>query len=192
MRRPAGGGAGARAARAPKVRTRTRRMAIAFHMSESIARKRDGGRLSAGEIESWVRGVTEDAIPDYQSAALLMAIFLRGMDREETRLLTHAMMRSGDCLDLSSIPGTKVDKHSTGGVGDKVSLYLGPLVAACGVPVPMLSGRSLGFSGGTLDKLEAIPGYETRLAPSAFLDVVRRVGIAIVGQTDKLAPADQR
>ncbi len=166
--------------------------AIRFRMSEAIARKRDGGRLSEMEIEAWVRGVTDDSIPDYQSTALLMAIFLRGMDREETRLLTRAMMRSGDCLDLSTIPGTKVDKHSTGGVGDKVSLYIGPLVAACGVPVPMLSGRSLGFSGGTLDKLEAIPGYRTRLSTAEFVDVVRRVGISIVGQTDALAPADRR
>ncbi len=161
-------------------------------MSETIARKRDGGHLSEEEIEAWVRGVTADEIPDYQSAALLMAVFLRGMNRDETRALTRAMMTSGDCLDLTAIQGVKVDKHSTGGVGDKVSLYLGPLVAACGVPVPMLSGRSLGFSGGTLDKLESIPGFRARLSTAEFIDVVRNVGVAIVGQTDALAPADRR
>jgi pyrimidine-nucleoside phosphorylase len=166
-------------------------MAESFRMNEVIARKRDGGTLSSNAIGAWVRGVAEGAIPDYQSAALLMAIYLRGMDREEMRALTHAMMVSGDCLDLSAIPGIKVDKHSTGGVGDKVSLYLGPLVAACGVPVPMLSGRSLGFSGGTLDKLESIPGYRTRLETAEFIEVVKRTGIAIVGQTDRLAPADR-
>ena len=159
---------------------------------DAIACKRDGGRLSPEEIGSWVQGVADGSVPDYQSAALLMAIYIRGMDREETRALTHAMMISGDCLDLSAIPGIKVDKHSTGGVGDKVSLYLGPLVAACGVPVPMLSGRSLGFSGGTLDKLESIPGYRTRLETDEFIEVVKSTGIAIVGQTERLAPADRQ
>ena len=167
-------------------------MAESLRMTDAIARKRDGGELSTDEIGAWIRGVAEGAVPDYQSAALLMAIYIRGMNREETRALTHAMMISGDCLDLSGIPGVKVDKHSTGGVGDKVSLYLGPLVAACGVPVPMLSGRSLGFSGGTLDKLESIPGYRTRLETSEFIDVVKRTGIAIVGQTERLAPADRQ
>jgi pyrimidine-nucleoside phosphorylase len=167
-------------------------MAESIRMNDVIARKRDGERLSPDQIGAWIRGVAEGSVPDYQSAALLMAIYLRGMDREETSALTHAMMISGDCLDLSAIPGIKVDKHSTGGVGDKVSLYLGPLVAACGVPVPMLSGRSLGFSGGTLDKLESIPGYRTRLETGEFIEVVKRTGIAIVGQTERLAPADRQ
>jgi len=162
-----------------------------LRMNELIARKRDGSALSAGAIAAWIAGVTAGAVPDYQSSALLMAIYLRGMNRDEMTALTRAMMLSGDCLDLSGIPGTKVDKHSTGGVGDKVSLYLGPLVAACGVPVPMLSGRSLGFSGGTLDKLESIPGYRTRLSTEAFIGVVRDAGVSIVGQTERLAPADR-
>jgi len=160
-------------------------------MNEIIARKRDGEPLSSDVIAAWIAGVTAGVVPDYQSAALLMAIYLRGMTRDETTALTRAMMTSGDCLDLSRIAGTKVDKHSTGGVGDKISLYLAPLVAACGVPVPMLSGRSLGFSGGTLDKLESIPGYRTRLSVDEFVDVVRRVGGSIVGQTERLAPADR-
>ncbi|MFN0150369.1 MAG: thymidine phosphorylase [bacterium] len=160
-------------------------------MNEVIARKRDGEQLPADTIGAWIRGVTAGDVPDYQSAALLMAIYLRGMSRDEMAALTRAMMVSGECLDLSRINGTKVDKHSTGGVGDKVSLYLGPLIAACGVPVPMLSGRSLGFSGGTLDKLESIPGYRTRLETAEFIDVVRKVGVSIIGQTERLAPADK-
>ncbi len=162
-----------------------------LRMTEVIARKRDGEPLPGDLIGAWIRGVTAGEVPDYQSAALLMAIYLRGMNRDEMTALTRAMMVSGECLDLARIEGTKVDKHSTGGVGDKVSLYLGPLVAACGVPVPMLSGRSLGFSGGTLDKLESIPGYRTRLETNEFIDVVRKVGVSIVGQTERLAPADK-
>src|SRR5688500_12004611 len=128
-----------------------------------IARKRDGHALARDEIEAFVRGATDGAWADYQLSALLMAIFLRGMTADETAVFTDAMMRSGVVADLSRIPCVKVDKHSTGGVGDKVSIVLAPMVAACGVPVPMISGRGLGHSGGTLDKLESIPGFRTRL-----------------------------
>src|SRR4051812_19669071 len=130
---------------------------------EIIRKKRDGSALSEEEIGAFVRGYTQGQVPDYQAAALLMAIFLRGLDGEELRALTEAMLRSGEVIDLSDVPGQKVDKHSTGGVGDKISLHLAPAVAACGVRVPMISGRGLGHSGGTLDKLESIPGFCTVL-----------------------------
>jgi len=156
-----------------------------------IARKRDGHRLQAEEIASFVRGATDGSWADYQLSALLMAIFLRGMTAEETAQLTDAMMRSGVVADLSNVPGIKVDKHSTGGVGDKVSLPLAPMVVACGVPVPMISGRGLGHSGGTLDKLESIPGFQTGLSLDAYRAQVERIGCALIGQTSDLAPADR-
>jgi pyrimidine-nucleoside phosphorylase len=156
-----------------------------------IARKRDGHALSRDEIDRFVRGVTDGTVPDYQASALLMAIVLRGMTDEETAALTDAMMRSGERVDLSDIPGIKVGKHSTGGVGDKVSIILAPLVASCGVTVPKMSGRGLGHTGGTLDKLESIPGYRVSLSIDEFKDVLRGVGTSIIGQTASLAPADR-
>lgn len=157
-----------------------------------IARKRDGGALSQAEIEAFVRGATDGSWADYQLSALLMAIYLRGMSGEETVALTRAMMGSGIVADLSAVKGVKVDKHSTGGVGDKVSLPLAPMVAACGVPVPMISGRGLGHTGGTLDKLEAIPGFRTDLSLDAYRSQVDRIGCALIGQTRELAPADRK
>ena len=145
--------------------------------------KRDGGALNADQVRAFVRGVTSGEIPDYQTSALLMAIFLRGMNRDETVALTRAMIESGSRADLSSIPGLKVDKHSTGGVGDKTSIPLAALVAACGVSVPMISGRGLGHTGGTLDKLESIKGFRTSLPIPEFVDTVRKVGACLIGQT---------
>lgn len=157
-----------------------------------IARKRDGHALTREEIGAFVRGATDGSWADYQLSALLMAIFLRGMTPAETADYTDAMMRSGVVADLSGVPGIKVDKHSTGGVGDKVSIPLAPMVAACGVPVPMISGRGLGHSGGTLDKLESIPGFRTDLSLDAYRDQVARIGCALIGQTKELAPADKK
>ena len=157
-----------------------------------IARKRDGRALTRGEIAAFVRGATDGGWADYQLAALLMAIFLRGMDTDERVALTEAMMRSGVVADLSHVPGVKVDKHSTGGVGDKVSLPLAAMVAACGVPVPMISGRGLGHTGGTLDKLESIPGFRVGLSLADYAAQVERIGCALIGQTRDLAPADKK
>ncbi len=157
-----------------------------------IARKRDGHALTREEIQAFVRGATDGAWADYQLSALLMAIFLRGMTPEETAHYTDAMMRSGVVADLSAVPGIKVDKHSTGGVGDKVSIPLAPMVVACGVPVPMISGRGLGHSGGTLDKLESIPGFRTDLSLDVYLAQVARIGCALIGQTKDLAPSDKK
>jgi pyrimidine-nucleoside phosphorylase len=157
-----------------------------------IARKRDGGALTSDEIEAFVRGATDGSWADYQLSALLMAIFLRGMTKEETVLLTGAMMRSGGTADLTAIRRPKVDKHSTGGVGDKVSLPLAPMVAVCGVAVPMISGRGLGHTGGTLDKLESIAGFRVGLSLAEFRDQVGEVGVALGGQTAELAPADKK
>jgi pyrimidine-nucleoside phosphorylase len=154
--------------------------------------KRDGGKHSREEIEFFVRGITDGDIPDYQVSAWLMACFLNGLDEDETLYLTDAMLHSGTTFDLSSIDKPKVDKHSTGGVGDKVSLVLAPAVAACGVAVPMTSGRGLGFSGGTLDKLESIPGFNVNLTQEEFVDVLRDVGFSMIGQTENLAPADKK
>ncbi|MFQ6031563.1 MAG: thymidine phosphorylase [Candidatus Zixiibacteriota bacterium] len=161
-------------------------------MYDIITKKRDKRRLSKEEIECFVSGYTKGTIPDYQASALLMAIFLNGMDAEETFNLTSSMMRSGKVVDLSSIPGIKVDKHSTGGVGDKVSLILAPLVAACGVSVPMISGRGLGHTGGTLDKLESVPGFKTDLSLKKFLRNLSDIGVCMIGQTGEIAPADKK
>ncbi len=159
---------------------------------EVIHAKRDGKSIPAEEIAALVDGFTRGDVPDYQMAAFCMAVFFRGMDGAEVRALTEAMLRSGDVLDLSDVPGAKVDKHSTGGVGDKVSLALAPLAAACGVKVPMISGRGLGHTGGTLDKLEAIPGFRVDLPVDRFRTLVRDVGACLIGQTERLAPADRR
>jgi pyrimidine-nucleoside phosphorylase len=158
---------------------------------EIIAAKRDGGELAAAEIRRIVTGLGDGTVAPYQMTALLMAIFFRGMTDAETVALTQAMLHSGKVLDLSSVPGAKVDKHSTGGVGDKVSIALAPLVAACGVPVPMVSGRGLGHTGGTLDKLEAIPGFRTDLSTADFIRIVGDVGTCMIGQTKDVAPADK-
>ena len=159
---------------------------------ELIAKKRDGKSLTEAQIQRLIRAYTDGELADYQMSAWLMAVFFRGMDDAETVALTRAMLRSGDEIDLSDVPGIKVDKHSTGGVGDKVSICLAPLVAACGVPVPMVSGRGLGHTGGTLDKLEAIPGFQVTLDVDAFRRIVREVGACMIGQTDRIAPADKR
>jgi pyrimidine-nucleoside phosphorylase len=156
-----------------------------------IARKRDGGELDDRALQAIIAGVAAGTIPDYQIAALLMAIVLRGFSPRELATWTRAMIDSGDRLSLRTVPGCKVDKHSTGGVGDKITLCLAPLVAACGVPVPMLAGRALGHTGGTLDKLAAIPGLQTALPPTRFGRVLRQVGFVIAGQTARIVPADR-
>ncbi|HKP72720.1 MAG TPA: thymidine phosphorylase [Pyrinomonadaceae bacterium] len=157
-----------------------------------IRRKREGGALSAEEIEFFVRGVTSGEFADYQTAALLMAIFCRGMDDAEERVLTQAMLHSGEVLDFSDITLPKADKHSTGGVGDKTSLVIAPLAASCGLSVPMISGRGLGHTGGTLDKLESIPGYRVKLTLAEFRRILDQVGFAMMGQTAEIAPADRK
>jgi pyrimidine-nucleoside phosphorylase len=159
---------------------------------EIIKSKRDGRELPPEAIRALVDGFTRGEIPEYQVAAFCMAVFFRGMSDAETGALTDAMLRSGDVLDLSDVPGVKVDKHSTGGVGDKVSIALAPIAAACGVVVPMISGRGLGHTGGTLDKLEAIPGFQVRLPVERFREVLRATGACLIGQTDRLAPADRK
>lgn len=157
-----------------------------------IEKKRDGQALSEEDIRSFIAGYASGSIPDYQMSALAMAVYFRGMTAEETAVLTDAMMRSGEVMDASSVPLPKSDKHSTGGVGDKVSLILAPLVACCGVAVPMISGRGLGITGGTLDKMESIPGYRTDLSPADFIRAVAACGCSIIGQTARLAPADRK
>ena len=157
-----------------------------------IRRKRDGGALDRDQIESFVGGVTDGSLPDYQASALLMAIVLRGMSREETAWLTDAMVRSGVRVQYPGLETTAVDKHSTGGVGDKTSLILAPLAVACGAVVPMMSGRGLGHTGGTLDKLEAIPGFRTNLSLDELRGAIASIGCALIGQTAEIAPADKR
>ena len=157
-----------------------------------IRRKRDGGELTTEEIQYIIAKYTEGAIPDYQVSALLMAIVLKQMTRHELAALTEAMLNSGSVLDLSDIPGKKVDKHSTGGVGDKTSLIIAPIVAAAGVPVPMISGRGLGHTGGTLDKLESIPGFNVNLSLDEFRRVLTTCGCGLIGQTAEIAPADKK
>jgi pyrimidine-nucleoside phosphorylase len=157
-----------------------------------IEKKRDGQALTRDEIDFFLRGYTAGGIPDYQMSALAMAICLRGMEEEEIGALTETMLHSGGVIDPAAMPGVKVDKHSTGGIGDKVSLVLAPLLAACGVSVPMLSGRGLGLTGGTLDKLESIPGFRTNLSETEFIQVVRACGCCMAGQTERIAPADRK
>ncbi len=161
-------------------------------LEELIEVKRDGGTHTTGELQRLVAEFVSGAMPDYQMAAWLMAAFIRGLDSEETAALTEAMARSGRMVDLTAIPGIKVDKHSTGGVGDTTTLVLAPLVASCGVPVAKMSGRGLGFTGGTLDKLESIPGFTITLEPDDFLRQVRDVGVAVIGQSPDVAPADKQ
>ncbi|MCI8443052.1 MAG: pyrimidine-nucleoside phosphorylase [Provencibacterium sp.] len=163
-----------------------------MRMVDIIHKKREGGALSEQEIRFWIEGYLQGEIPDYQVSALLMAIVWRGMDAQETALLTRQMAASGEQVDLRFIPGIKVDKHSTGGVGDKTTLIVGPIVAACGVPVAKMSGRGLGHTGGTLDKLEAIPGFQTTVEPERFLQIVRENGLSVIGQTHNIAPADKK
>ncbi len=157
-----------------------------------IRRKRDGGQLSPDEIRWLIESYTKGDTGDDQMAAFAMAVFFQGMNDQETPALTQAMMESGDIIDMSSVSGLKVDKHSTGGVGDKVSICLAPLVAACGVPVPMISGRGLGHTGGTLDKLAAIPGFSVDMDAKQFVAAVDKIGMALIGQTGRLVPADKR
>ncbi len=163
-----------------------------MQMTDLIAKKRDGGKLTADEIDFMIQNYTRGIIPDYQMSAMCMAILFRGMDSEETLNLTLSMEHSGDTLDLSPINGIKGDKHSTGGVGDKTSLILCPMVAACGVKIAKMSGRGLGHTGGTIDKLESFPGFSTALTDEQFFENVNRLGIAIIGQTADLDPADKK
>lgn len=163
-----------------------------YNMNDIIYKKREGGKLSEEEIRYFINGYVAGDIPDYQASALLMAIFFRGLDREETFQLTNAMRYSGDTIDLSPIKGIKVDKHSTGGVGDKTTLIVAPLASACGVPIAKMSGRGLGFTGGTVDKMESIPGFRTSLEPEEFLNQVNEIGMAVIGQTAHITPADKK
>jgi pyrimidine-nucleoside phosphorylase len=163
-----------------------------MNAAELIRKKRNGESLSREEIEGFISGYVRGTVPEYQMSAFLMAVYFKGMTGDETAALTDVMLRSGERIDLSSIPGMKVDKHSTGGVGDKVSLILAPMVAACGVPVPMISGRGLGHTGGTLDKLESIPGFRTNLSIEEYKKVIAEVGLVLIGQTSELAPADRK
>ncbi len=159
---------------------------------ETIKKKRDGKKLKPAEIQELVQSCARGDTPDYVVSAFLMAVFVRGMDDEETLHLTRAMLESGERIDPSSIEGFKIDKHSTGGVGDNVTLVLAPLISACGLKVPMISGRGLGHTGGTLDKLEAIPGFRTRLGRDEFISLVNQAGVAIMGQSAEFVPADMK
>src|SRR5882757_5543313 len=163
-----------------------------MRLVDLIRKKRDGGELSDPEIEFIVSGCTAEELPDYQLSAWLMAVLLKGMSRAETAALTQAMLHSGEVLDWREFPQKKVDKHSTGGVGDKTSLILTPIVAAGGLLVPMISGRGLGHTGGTLDKLESIPGFNVNLSSDTFMSVLKSCGCALIGQTAEIAPADKK
>lgn len=164
---------------------------MAYTAVELIEKKRDGDRLTDDEIVWLIDAYTAGDVADYQMSAMAMAVFIRGLDPDELAAWTGAMLHSGDVLDLSGVDAPKIDKHSTGGVGDKVSIPLAPIVAACGVAVPMMSGRGLGHTGGTLDKLESIPGFTTQLDPSEFVDVLTRCGLVLAGQSRTLVPADR-
>ena len=170
----------------------TKAVPATFRAIDVIRKKRDAVELSGEEIEALVNAYTAGDVPDYQVSAWLMAVVLKGMTRPETAALTDAMLHSGEVLDLSSLPAKKVDKHSTGGVGDKTSLVLAPLAAAAGVTVPMISGRGLGHTGGTLDKLEAIPGFNVNLPVADFRRVLEKIGCCMIGQTAEIAPADRK
>ena len=163
-----------------------------MRMYDIILKKRNGGELTKEEIDFFVDGYTRGEVPDYQVSALMMAVYFQKMTEAETLALTMAMAHSGDMLDLSAIHGVKVDKHSTGGVGDKTSIALAPMAAACGIPVAKMSGRGLGHTGGTIDKLESFPGFSTELTTQQFIRNVNSIGIAIMGQTQDLAPADKK
>lgn len=166
--------------------------ASGMNFRDLILRKRNGESLSDGEIRFFIQAYTKGNIPDYQVSAFMMAVYFQGLDERETLSLTREMLHSGETIDLSVIEGTKVDKHSTGGVGDTTSLIVGPLVASCGVPVAKMSGRGLGHTGGTIDKLESIPGFRTELSIEAFIRQVNRSKLALIGQTGNLAPADKK
>lgn len=163
-----------------------------MRMVDIIEKKRDGKELSTEEIQFFVKGYTEGSIPDYQAASLLMAIYFQDMTEKERTDLTMAMVESGDTIDLSAIQGIKCDKHSTGGVGDKVTICLSPMVAACGVPVAKMSGRGLGHTGGTIDKLESIPGFKVELSSGEFIQQVNNIKMAVVSQSGNLTPADKK
>lgn len=163
-----------------------------MNMLDLIYKKKEGKALTRDEFKYFIQGYTKGDIADYQAAALLMAIYFQGLSKEETFLLTEQMYRSGDSIDLSFIKGIKVDKHSTGGVGDKTTLIVGPLAASCGVPIAKMSGRGLGFTGGTIDKLESIPGFKTTLTGEEFMKNVNEIGISLIGQTGDIAPADKK
>ena len=163
-----------------------------MYVKDIIRKKREGKELSKDEINFLIQGYVKDEIPDYQIAAYLMSVYLQGLSTQETIFLTEELIASGKVIDLSSIPGKKIDKHSTGGVGDKVSLVLAPLVAALGVNVPVISGRSLGHTGGTLDKLESIHGFQTNLSIDKFIKNIREIGVCIIGQTEEITPADKK
>ena len=163
-----------------------------MRMYDLIMKKRSGLELTKEELTYMVSEYTKGEIPDYQMASMLMAIYFQGMTDEETAILTDCMAHSGDMVDLSPIKGIKVDKHSTGGVGDKTTLIVTPIVAACGVKVAKMSGRGLGHTGGTVDKLESIPGFLTDIPEEKFFEIVNKVGVSVIGQTGNLAPADKK
>ncbi|NQU27382.1 MAG: thymidine phosphorylase, partial [Candidatus Marinimicrobia bacterium] len=160
--------------------------------AEIIQRKRDGKALTVDELKFFINGYTEGSLPDYQMSALLMAIYFKGMEFQEISVLTELMIDSGKRMDFSQLDAYVADKHSTGGVGDKVSIILGPLMAAAGLVIPMISGRGLGHTGGTLDKLETIPGFRTELTLTEFREAVEKTGIAMIGQTGEICPADKK